>query len=218
VVYDEVGSSGAARLLALYQSRDAAAVGPVDDTRPGDLRVLAVTEGLLAHGGGTRGVIMELDRSAVADLGRPGHPSGYATRTGCAAPYNVFAATRLLYAEAAGERHAPPALFSYGGPGRPAPQGTPRSRITVRMPGQPSQAWEYSPRTRIWHMASGPVPGLAVTNVVVQTVTYKPERIDKRHSINVAVVDGEGRQRWPLDASSVVARGASRDRRNSRTT
>lgn len=193
VVFDELGTDGAARLLALYHSRDATTVGPVDDTRPDDSRILAVTGGMLGHGGGTRGIVVQLDRSVVLDLGRPAHRSAYTTNSAFPAPFDVFTSTAALYAVATGARKPPPPLFSYGGPGRPPPQGAPRTALTVTMPGRTPQTWQYSAGSRSWRMTAGPAPGLTVSNLVVQSVTYKPARVDKRHTINVATVVGEGR-------------------------
>lgn len=160
------------RYVALFQSRDAAQVGPIGQTRPTDPMLLAVARPLVAYAGGSPAFVGLLLDAPVTDLGYLRHPSSYDR-----SDQGIFAATPDLYRLAPTAAAAPP-LLSFGMSGEPiATTQSKAAQVVVRTPGRSDVVWRYDARSRRWlrTLPSGVVVG--ATNLVLQDVAYKQVRL-----------------------------------------
>src|ERR1700733_2495652 len=78
VVYADF-TTPAVRYLAVFQSKQAGAVGPVTSARPEDGQILSVLHAVTGYDGGSTGFVNVLDKSGIKDAGYTGHPSAYTT-------------------------------------------------------------------------------------------------------------------------------------------
>ena len=190
VVYEEITSP--IRYIAVFQSHEVQAAGPVTATRPTDGEALSVLHPIYGYVGGTAPFIKALDQTNVIDVGYASHPS----------LYHVGAAGLTVstsQAELAARGTAPPQLFTYQGTGiGSAPgfdsTGTWRvSALQVTAPGLGTQKWTFDARIGRWADVSGG-PRVEVANLVVQTVPYKNVNLSTRYGLTVpsARVIGRG--------------------------
>ena len=191
VVFEEIPAP-AVRYIAVFQSRNAATVGPVTSTRPADGMALSVLHPLTGYDGGSAGFLDVLHSTKIVDAGFSGHRSLYRS-----APGRVTASTAAI--EHVAPDTAPPPLLEYQGePGlgdQLASTGVRRiSWLRVAAPGRRTQAWAYSSRTRRWTLTSGG-PRVTISNLVIQHVAYKQVFQSHRYRIMVpsARVIGSGR-------------------------
>jgi hypothetical protein len=177
VVYAEYAEGSFLRLIAVYQSRDAAAVGPVITTRPADPRVLEVFRGCAASAGGSAGFVKQLTESGVCTIFTGG-----------------FTSTGALYARVPKGRTTPPPAFVYAGAGQPlGSHGVTRATtLVVTAPGRAPQTWTYDGKARLWRSTIG---GSAVStaSVVVLTMTYRAIVVHSPlRTLSGAAVFGQG--------------------------
>jgi hypothetical protein len=192
VVYQEI-TSPSARYIAVFQSRQSGAVGPVTATRPADGQILSVLHPLTGYDGGSPSDVRILDKSGVTDLGVSTHPSLY---TSTAA--GLSTATGAMLHAASGDK-APPPIFrlrgSDTGATTLAPTGVSRrSSVRLTIPGYGTEVWAFDAHADRWVLDSGG-PRVAVANLVVQTVSYKQIFLSHRQGITApsARVIGSGR-------------------------
>ncbi len=189
VVFEEITTP--LRYIAVFQSRQATAAGPVTSTEPVDGQVLSVLRPLIGYDGGSAGFISVLDNTKVTDLGYPAHSSLYRSGAG-----GLTASTKEL--RKAGRGFTPPELFSYRG----ADSGTSNlatagqwrpSSVTVAIPGLGRQQWAFDAHSDLWTQVSGGPP-IQVANLIVQTVKYKQVFLNRRAGITApsARVFGRG--------------------------
>lgn len=192
VVYQEI-TTPSTRYIAVFQSRQSSAVGPVTATRPADGHILSILHPLTGYDGGTPGAIRRLDQSGVTDVGYTTHPSVYAST-----PTGLSASTGAMLHAVRGDK-APPPVFTFRGAVTGAttlaPTGVSRpGSVLLTIPGYGTQAWSFDARTDRWVLDRGG-PRVAVVNLVVQTVSYKQVPASRGQSIMVpsAKVTGTGR-------------------------
>jgi len=185
LIYQEYAESGSLHLLAVYQSREAARIGPVTEIRPADVKTLAIFNAFVGYGGAPESFLTQLENSKLpavspaqrADL----FPGGY-TSTGA-----------LYRAVPAGG--TPPPAFVYAAQGEPVADAGAKvaQRLTVTAPGRPAQVWTYDEPTRTWRSQLGGVT-VAVASVVVLTMPYKTVSIRRpvARDLPSAQVLGEG--------------------------
>lgn len=186
VVVEEVVEGGLTRLVALYQSRDPASVGPVRSARSTDLGVLAeLGRPLFAWSGANPTFRAEVEAADLIDVGVTAAPDAYRRDGARGAPYNLFAAPDRLRAAAAGADPAaaatpPPPLFAY----RPA--GAPPAGPGVRATGGFRSAtlattigWTWNAEERRWERSQDGTPHVdadgarvRAANVVVRLTPY----------------------------------------------
>jgi len=168
------------RYLAVFQSAEASAVGPVAGTRPTDGRVLSVLHPLLGYDGGTSAFISVLHSTKVVDGGYAGHASLYSAASG-----SLTVSTAAL--AAAGKSDGPPPqLFTYRAPGESlasARESYPTS-VRVDIPGQPAQRWSFDSRSDRWVQTAGG-PRVSVANLVVQIVAFKTVYLSRSSGLTV---------------------------------
>ena len=178
VIFEEITTPP--RYIAVFQSRQAAAAGPVTGTRPTDGQVLSVLQPVIGYDGGTASFIKVLDNTKVTDLGYPAHSSLYQPGA-----HGLTVSTKKL--RHAGRGPTPPELFSYrgaeSGSSDLATAGEWRpSSVTVTIPGLGRQRWTFDARTDRWAQVSGGPP-IQVANLIVQTVRYKEVFLSRKLGI-----------------------------------
>jgi hypothetical protein len=178
IVYEEISSP--VRYLALFQSREAAGVGPITGTRPADGMIAGVLHAAVGYDGGTPGFISVLSHQQVRDMGAATHPALYHQGAG-----GVTTGTARFLAR----RGQPaPQFFPFRGEGllasdQLAASGTWRAaRVQIRMPGAPAERWQYDAAARLWRRTAGG-PAASAANLVVQRVQYKQVFLSHRDGI-----------------------------------
>lgn len=153
------------RVLALFQSRDSARVGPVAQTRPLDGKVLHALGSVLEYAGGTYGFVTQVAAAGLPQWSSVVHPSSFATdpRTGA-----LFCATAAARA-AVGALPGRPGLLPFGGS---TPGATPPPTVRVQVSGQPLLTLTYDQGSGTWRGALTGGLSVVATNVLVQQVTY----------------------------------------------
>ncbi|WP_343449488.1 DUF3048 domain-containing protein [Micromonospora oryzae] len=171
VVYQEFAESESLHLTAVYQSRDAAKVGPVAEIRPVDIRTVGVLHPFVGYAGGPTGFLNQFaaaELKGVTQTQREGaFPSGQAS-------------TAALRAAAPKGGAAPTPVLDHATPGAPlASQGVaPAGKLTITAPGHPTQTWAYDAASASWRGRVGKVT-VSVASVVVLTMEYRTLTVRK---------------------------------------
>lgn len=181
VVWEEVTSP--VRYIAVFQSQQASAVGPVTTTQPTDRMALAVLHPVVAyHGAAAKYFIKLLDASSVLDMGQATDAGLY---KGSAGAYTV--STRAFNRPAAkAKATAPTALFPYWTAGSQT-LGVRESRpasVKVHIPGAGTQVWTFDGHADRWSLTRGG-PAVQVANLVIQTVSYKQIKVGPKTGLSV---------------------------------
>ncbi len=186
VVFEEITTPMRTRYIAVFQSSAPTNAGPLTSTRPTDGMVLSVLHPLVGYDGGTTGFVALLRQSKVIDFGYGGHADLY--RTSAA---GVTASPTAFWAAGDKLDGSPPALYQYRGSGpngltQLATDGVHRiSTVRISMPGAPTQVWHFDAKTDQWIQTAGG-PRVAVSNLIVQTVTYKTVFLSRRNGVTAA--------------------------------
>lgn len=187
VVFAEMASP--ARYLAVYQSSEANAVGPVSGTRPVDGPALSVLHPLIGYDGGTTSFLTVLHATKVIDASYAEHASLYSSGTS-----GLTVSTSAL-AGADSSDGPPPPLFSYRTPAAPlaSTQETHPTSVRLNIPGQPAQQWNFDAHTDRWVLTSGG-PKVSVANLIVQVVPFHTVYLSRKYgqSTQSAKVYGSG--------------------------
>jgi hypothetical protein len=179
-----------ARFLAVFDSTQAARVGPVAATRPVDGQALSVLHPVTGYDGGTSSFISVLNATKIVDGSYASHPTAYAQ-----GPAGLTASTPAL-AAAGRSDGPPPGLLPYRTAGTPlasAGESHPTSvRITV--PGQPVQQWKFDVKAGRWVETAGG-PQASVANLIIQFVSFKTVYLSRKYgqTTQSARVIGTGR-------------------------
>lgn len=183
VVFEEMTTP--VRYIAVYQSRQSAAVGPVTSTQPTDGQVLSVLHPVIGYDGAATPFFFKvLAKTKVNDAGYLGHPALYTSAAG------GLTATPASLAQAFPGDGAPPPLFSYRGSGTGtanlATTGVSRpSSVTVTVPGAGTQLWTFDSRADRWGLSSGG-PSVQAANLVIEKVPYRVITISRRRGVFVS--------------------------------
>lgn len=186
IVTDALVEGGLTRILATYQSQDAALVGPIRSARPVDAALLRqLGGGIFAYSGAAAGEIAPVKAQSTAtllsfDAGLsafkqiPGHP----------VPFQVYASTNDLYAagqKAGASSNPPKPIFTYNST---VPKGS--SGVTARIPMSniSTVTWTWDPTTQTYlRTQNGRADVLAdgsrisANDVVVMSVAIGPTGI-----------------------------------------
>jgi Protein of unknown function (DUF3048) N-terminal domain/Protein of unknown function (DUF3048) C-terminal domain len=172
LVYQEYETAGLLRALAVFQSHDATQIGPVGQVRPADPALLPSLRPLYANSGGASGTEGLLEKAKIIQVTSSSAASAYTY--GSAGPMTSTAA--VLAAAPTGAK-PPPAVLPMAAAGdafTTSHVGKART-LTVTPPGSDPETWTYSATTRRWSRAG--TPGVAVANLILQTVQYKVVRL-----------------------------------------
>jgi hypothetical protein len=177
------------RYLAVFQSAQAARVGPVAATRPVDGQALSVLHPVTGYDGGTSSFISVLDASKIVDASYARHASAYASGSA-----GLTVSTSAL-ASAGGSDGPPPELLPYRTAGTPLAstgESHPAS-VRISIPGQPAQQWKFDAQTGRWTETAGG-PQVSAANVIVQIVPFKTVYLSRKEgeTTSTARVVGNG--------------------------
>lgn len=122
----EVLVEGMSRFAAVFQTTDAAVVGPIRSARTSDLNLVAqLGRPLFAWSGGNSGVRAAVATSSVVDIGADTSPGAYYRADGFRViPHNLMSSTLALRAAGSGAS-GPAPIFSYASSSLAVPTTTP---------------------------------------------------------------------------------------------
>ena len=101
MVYEAVAEGGITRFAAIFQSTDPGNVGPVRSVRPQDPDLAAPLHGLAAFSGGVAPIVSDISTVTQNLSGDSGAgATAYHRSSDRAAPHNLYATARLLWAAA----------------------------------------------------------------------------------------------------------------------
>jgi hypothetical protein len=186
IIFQEYAEAGSLHLAALFQSRDAAKIGPVTEIRPGDVRTLAALRPFVAYDGGPTGFVLQFDKSGM---------KGATPARQAAAFTGAYTSTAALYKIAPTDGLPPYPIFDYATPGTPlaAQDVGPATELAVTVPGRPAQVWRFDAPSSTWRGPAGKAT-VAVGSVMVLTMPYRTIDVRKPspRSLPGANVFGEG--------------------------
>lgn len=210
VVYEELAEGGLTRFVVVFQSTDAADVGPVRSARPSDADIVLPLNGVLVCSGGSPGVL-QFVRDAGVNLVEIESVSGASTRRrGRSAPQNLYTSTANLYGTVAAGLAAPPRFADFLQPGQPfaAAGAIPATRLDFAAGPSVDAAYEWDPATATWKRSTDGRPHLvesgaqvAPTNVILQFTPYAEFPVDNKVSVAQGVGTGEA---WVLTSGMLV--------------
>lgn len=164
LVYQEYAERGSLRLLGVFQSRDAARVGPVAEVRPADVKTLEVLQPFVGYASGTEGFIEQVANAGLPAVSRVQRSDVFP---------DGFTSTERLRSLAPAASTTPPRPFVHSGRDAPlANRTSPAATLTVTAPGRPAQVWTFDPASRMWRTDLGDTP-VSAASVVVLTMEYK---------------------------------------------
>ena len=180
IVYVLPVEGGLSRFLAVFSSDYPRVIGPVRSAREADLELLRqFGRPAFAYSGATAALLPYIHRTArIADL-YAGITSGYYRDTTRVAPYNLYAHTRQLLAQARGASKARDIGFRFG---PPPPGGKATRSASVSYPAA-SFRFTWSAAKGRWLVSMDGKPAvttdggrLSPTTVVIQHTTVRTSR------------------------------------------
>jgi Protein of unknown function (DUF3048) N-terminal domain/Protein of unknown function (DUF3048) C-terminal domain len=180
IVYVLPVEGGLSRLMAIFSSRYPPVVGPVRSAREDDLQLLRqFGRPAFAYSGATPRLLPYIHRTArIVDL-YAGRTSGYYRDLSRIAPYNLYARTRQLLAQAPGASTAHDIGYRFGAP--PAGGKVTRS-VSVSYPSA-SFRFTWSAAKGRWLVSMDGTPAvsssgvrLSAATVVIQHTTVRTSR------------------------------------------
>jgi len=186
IVFQEYAESDSLYLTAIFQSTDAAKIGPVTEIRPMGIRSIGVLHPYVAYDGGPTGFLAQFKASDLKGVTPDQKPAAF---TG------DYTSTAALYKLAPTDGPPPSAVFDYATPGTPLADVdvTPATELSVAVPGRPAQVWRYDDKADVWRAPAGKVT-LAAASVMVLTMPYRTIDVRKPtfRLLPSAKVFGEG--------------------------
>jgi hypothetical protein len=216
VVFEEQVEGGITRLAAVFQSESPGSVGPVRSARSTDIGLVSPLSGpLFAYSGANKVFLAQVRRAPLVDVGADKAPGRYHRDGSRPVPDNLFSSASALFALAAPQAVAPPALFAYHAPGE-APSGAgakPAGRVHAEWGSRmttvdylwdaPSRQWRRTQNGRADVDTTG--TQVAPSNVVIQFVGYRNTGLvdPSGSAVPEAQVVGEG-DAWVLTGGSLI--------------
>jgi hypothetical protein len=215
VVYEEEVEGGIVRFLAVFQSHDAPAVGPIRSLRPVDPLIVTPLRGLFAYSGGAPQFIPLIKRAPVTLVGFDEYNQAYKRRGDRPAPHNVYSSTPALYRGAKGNEPAPPALFTFLVAGQQfSAAGSAPATHVEGLVGSTRYTWDLDPATRLYRRGTNGTAHvmengnqLAFANVIVQTVPYRNTGSRDPSGAPVPVADIVGSGEASIVSGGLIVRG-----------
>jgi DUF3048 family protein len=197
IVYMIPVEGGLSRIMAVFSSHHPAVIGPVRSAREDDLKLLRqFGRPAFAFSGATNALLPVVEHARIVDL-FDGITSGYFRGTDRVAPYNLYAHTRQLLAQAPRASTARDIGFRFG----PPPPG---GRVThVQSVAYPAASFRFtwSAARQRWLVSMDGTPAtstgagrLGAATVVIQHTTIRTSRfLEYGHRPPYAVSVGSGR-------------------------
>jgi hypothetical protein len=212
IVYEEI-VEGITRFAAVFQSTDAAPVGPIRSARTTDINIFAAYgRPLIAWSGGNAYVVNAIHKANIVDVGhgKLGTPGGYYRdpdrKRIIATEHTLFneGTTKLL--SFAGDATAPTTYpFTYLAAGQSF-AGDATTDVKLTMEGTPIE-WQWNATAARWERSEygkehDATDGrVTVANVVIMFTDYQTSPADKNSPEAQTVGSGEA---WVLSAGKVV--------------
>ena len=211
VVYEEI-TEGITRFVAVFQSTDADAIGPVRSVRPADPVIVSPLNGLFAFSGGSPAAVA-LVTSAGLETVTENDTDTLRRRSGRRAPYNLYTSTSALFAKAPAGSNAPPRFAQFLKQGEPfSPAGaTPAAKVTVQAAPGVTATYDWDPASSTFKRSTNGTAHamedggqIAPTNVIVQFTPYS--RFVSDSKVTFPEVTGSGEAVFFAGGSTVRGR------------
>lgn len=236
VVYEIQVEGQITRLLSLFQSADAAPVGPVRSARGSEVGILEELNGPLFTWHGANDILRAVVRnSAIVPRSIDDIPGLFYRQSGRPNPYDSFVRGTAEIRETAPEGAAGPTepIFVFGAAGEsPSPGAAPVSQVTIRFPapfgrggGEAPATFKWDESTGLWRReqsgrlhVDGNGDQIAVANVIVRfTRALDSGTIDKSGTVvPTAEVVGTG-EVWVLTQGTITTGTWVKDSNTART-
>lgn len=178
VIYEEF-TEGITRFVVVFQSSDAAQVGPVRSVRPGDPGIVKPFGGPLVFSGGSPAVLDVVRTAGITQVTENDRET-LKRRSGRRAPHNLYTDTGLMFRKA-GAGSPPPAFSTFlaAGPPPAVPGATPALNVRLSpAPGVTAQ-YQWDAAANVWKRSTDGRPHtleggaqLSPRNVIVQYAPY----------------------------------------------
>jgi hypothetical protein len=218
VIYEERVEGSVVRFLAVYQSKDAAIVGPVRSVRSTDAAIVAPIGGVFAFSGGIAPFVRKIQATGIKTVPESDDPKlGNYKRAGKVRPYATYANTTKLRVLA--KQIAPPPLFARIRPGTSFAEANPAAARIAGLRvvfGQLTTAdWTWDRTKQQWLRTTNNTvhlledrSRLSTACLVLQTVPYRPTSYTDRSDfvVDEAIITGSGNALIACDGYAVRAR------------
>ncbi|MCC6437127.1 MAG: DUF3048 domain-containing protein [Acidimicrobiales bacterium] len=206
VVYDIIVEGGITRFLAMFQSQDAARIGPVRSARTSDISIMAgYNTPVFAYSGGNNGVLAAVRVAPMISLTEATTPRAFVRDESRFAPHNLYTSTAGLYSAGGDDAGVPISQFVFRQAGEPSAQGRPVSGATINI-GFETVTYSWNGRT--WDRATNGRPTEDTTagtvspeNVIVQFTNYATSPADAQSPDAQTVGQGTA---WVLTDGKVI--------------
>jgi hypothetical protein len=197
VIYEEF-TEGITRFVVVFQSSDAAQVGPVRSVRPGDPNIVKPLGGTLAFSGGSPAVLDVVRAAGIPQI-TENDKDTLKRRSGRKAPHNLYTDTAALYKKT-GAGTPPPVFAPFLAPGSPptAAGATPATRISLSPAPGVSAAYQWDAAAGVWKRSTDGAPHMleggaqiAPRNVIVQYTPYANFPADQKVKYPQVVGSGD---------------------------
>jgi hypothetical protein len=200
IVYEEI-VEGITRFFTIFQSTDAAPVGPIRSARTTDVALLdQLNRPLFVWSGGNGNVVRAIGGANAVSMADGQGPGFYRDRRGrrVATEHTLFNdGTPTIYSRVEAGEGPPAPFFSYRPVGTPSVAGQPVTNIDARMNSVPVQ-WAWDPAQGLWirseysapHVDASGAP-VSAMNVVVEFVPYGTSPADRRSPEAETVGEGD---------------------------
>jgi len=222
IVYVLPVEGGLSRFMAIFSSHFPPVIGPVRSAREDDLELLRQFDRpAFAYSGAQPQLLRVVERARTVDL-YAGRVGGYYRDYNRIAPYNLYAQTKQLLAEAKGASKAHDIGFRFG----PAPPGgQPRASVSVSYAATWfTFTWSAAKgRWMVWMDGAGAAstegPQLSAPTVVIQHTTVRTSRFLEWGNLRppYAVSTGSGTALVLRNGRAYRARWSRRDVRGGTT-
>ncbi len=206
IVYDIIVEGGITRLLVVFQSTDAARIGPVRSARTSDISIMAgFNMPIFAYSGGNDGVLAAVREAPMISMTESSQPAAFVRDEGRFAPHNLYTSTAGLYRAGGEEAGVPKAQFQFRDPGEPSALGRAASAVSVNIG---FESVTYSWNGASWDRATNGVPTADTTagqvspqNVIVQFTNYSASPADASSPDALTVGSGDV---WILTDGKII--------------
>lgn len=217
VLFEEKVEGGVTRFIAVFQSKDAALVGPIRSLRTTDPGIVSAVGGVFAFSDGVDRSLARLKGAPVRAVNETNRAAAFTYPSGRQRPYATFATTKRLRQEADKSSHTPPALFPFLAPGEAfaATGAAPAVKATVDFGGRTTGAIDWDAASKTWLRTTDGAPHtlsdgarLAFTNVVIERVAYRRAGYNDvaGNPVDEALVVGNGTAIVLIDGKQVAAK------------
>ncbi len=218
VIYEERVEGSVVRFLAVYQSNDAAIVGPVRSVRSTDAAIVAPIGGVFAFSGGIAPFVRKIQATGIKAVPESDNPRlGNYKRAGKVRPYATYANTAKLRVLA--KPIAPPPLFARVRPGTSFAQANPAAKkltgARVVFGSLTTADWTWDASKKQWLRSTNGTlhlledrSRLSTSCLILQTVPYRATEYTDRSDfvVDEAVITGSGNALVACDGAVVNAR------------